>query len=154
MSDTASAPEGERRHGDSEILQLIGEVATQVKGLDTRVKILEEGNLATHDELTRYNGELRANTLLTKQSHEAIFGAGDDPGIKASVDHVQSMLQPAENFFAACGKIGNVALRVSDVIERRPKTLLMLLVSAIAGYSLTSTGKLPEWAGALIKLLS
>jgi hypothetical protein len=146
MSDTSSAPEGDRR-GNAEILNRLDDVTTTVQGLVTRVTILEQGSAQSTDEL-------RINTRLTKQSHEAMFGRDDDPGVKAMVEQMSAMLGPAQTFFEGLGKMGRAGVRISDVIEKRPKTLLSLIVAAVATYSLSTTGKLPEWAGWLVKLLS
>lgn len=145
----------------------VAALATRLGSLEGRVEVLEEQGRTA-------NRELAANTRLTKQSHEAIFGTGDDPGMKAVVDQVNLALQgvdegnpgligkvesmhavfePARNGFRMIGKIGNAAMAVSDAIERRPKTTALLVITSVVGWSAATTGKLPDWFTAMMKAL-
>lgn len=141
-------------------------LATRMDAIEGRVEVLEEQGRAA-------GRELEANTRLTRQSHEAIYGRDEDPGMKAAVDEVNlalqgdgrepglirkvedmhSVFEPARNGFRMLGKVGNAAMAVSDAIERRPKTTALLVISSVVGWSAATTGKLPEWFTAMMKAL-
>lgn len=145
----------------------------QVTGLTGRVEVLEEQGRNAQRSLTHLGHEVSANTMLTKQSHEAIYGAGEDPGMKAGLEHVMrtldgepdrpgltqkvedlhSMFEPARNGFRMLGKVGNGVMRVSDAIERRPKTTALMIIAGVVTWSLSTTGKLPDWFTAVMKAL-
>lgn len=168
MSDIASAPEGERRNGDAEILQRIvavsrrvDDVALTVNGLVTRVHVLEEGSAQSTDEL-------RANTRLTLQVHEAVFGreekpglrdavddlkatandvhgalfglGGDDVGVKAKIDKVHSVYSDAERGFAFLNRLADTAARWS-----KPALYVGGLIGALVLYAKTGEWKWPTF---------
>lgn len=152
----------ERRTGDVNVAAL----SMRMTAIEGRVEVLEEQGRTAHRELA-------ANTRLTKQSNEAIFGAGDDPGMRAVVDQVNlalqgdeeqpglirkvedmhSVFEPARNGFRMLGKIGNAAMKISDAVERRPKTTALTVVGGLLTYSAATTGKVPDWFSTLVKAL-
>jgi hypothetical protein len=141
----------------------------------TRLSALEEH---VHQVMTP---ELRANTILTRQVHEAMFGRGEDVGVQANVqglhealfgpdadplpgiERLKGVQQKVDEMYAGyefckngirlLGKLGNGAMSVSDTIERRPKTILTVILSGAVTWGFSTTGKLPEWIQQVVKLL-
>jgi hypothetical protein len=161
MSSTESAPPApdgfDRRVSDVNVQSL----ATGLKALSDHV----------HEVMAP---DQRANTMLTKQVHEAVFGReGDEgiqasvqdlhhavfgngdglPGVQAKVDRMYQHFEVAENAFRFAGKIGTLAMKVSDAVERRPKTTSLGVITSVIGYSMVTTGKVPDWFTAMMKAL-
>lgn len=59
----------------------------------------------------------------------------------------------ARNGIRMIGKIGDGVMKVSDTVEKRPKTLLVLGVLSAGGYSFITSGKLPDWIMSVVRVL-
>lgn len=145
----------------------------RLAGVEGRVEVLEEQGKVTNRELGETKLELRANTMLTRQSHDALYGTTEEPGMKDVVDHVRAtldgtdcepgltrkvedmhgMLAPARHAFALAGKVSAGLLRLSDAVERRPKTIGLLVIVSIVAWSAATSGKLPDWFTTMMKAL-
>lgn len=97
-----------------------------IETLNTRLTALEE---FVHEEVKPL---LESNTRLTETIH-------------AQSDEMYAAYITARNAIRIMAKVGDGAVWVSDVVEKRPKTLLVLAVISGASYGFLSTGRVPEW---------
>jgi hypothetical protein len=147
---------------------------SRVGGLEKRVGDLEVTTAATSVDVLAAALEARAAATLGKQVHEAVFGQveeagglrakiddvhgalfGSDatPGVRGKVDKMYQVFDTAENALRIIGKVGDAAVRISDVIEKRPKTTAVAAVGSAVSYGMLTTGKVPEWIMSAIKML-
>lgn len=122
-----------------------------VSALATRVGILESGFESLTQQVTdlgrsldKQTNELSANTALTEEAHgqtATLLERFDEVGPK--IDRLYKVAEATDNLVKIAGKGADALVRCSDLIERRPKTLLVLLLGcgAAASYYL---GHLPE----------
>src|SRR5687767_3984675 len=98
----ADDPHFDRRTSDVNVAAL----ATRMNSLEERVEVLEEKAEAN-------NRELRANTHLTKQLHEAVFGRGDDEdeGIRGKVNEMHAVYGEARSGLRMLNTIADSATR-------------------------------------------
>lgn len=71
--------------------------------------------------------------------------------LKPKINDMYEVFDTTRNGLRMLGKIGDGVMKVSDAVEKRPKTLLILGVCAAAMYSSYTTGKLPEWLMIVVK---
>lgn len=130
MSD--ADPRFDRRTSDVNVEAL----ATRLTGLEGRVEVLEE-------KTETNNRELRANTHLTKQVHEAVYGRGgedDDDGIKGKVSEMHALYGEARSGLRMLNTIADSGARWG-----KPILYLVLICGAIATFIKTGDWKLPAW---------
>lgn len=137
-------------------------LADRVTGLEGRVEGLE---LATKDnsrELHLNSSELKANTQLTKQVHEAVFGREDAIGVfgqtqqlHAAVfgregeeeDGMRAKVKEVHGFFSDAKRGFAMLNRVADTVTRWGKPIVYVLAVGTALGVLVKTGewKWPPW---------
>jgi hypothetical protein len=158
MSEMAENHQFDRRQSDVNMRSL----ATQLKALENHV----------HETMTP---ELRANTRLTRQVHEAFFGKegddgmhakveamtealsgrGDEPGLESKVDSMYEIFAAARNGLRMLSAIANFCVRAIEMLGRVAKPLLFIaaLCAAVITYSRTGAWTMPDWWTALLKAL-
>jgi hypothetical protein len=126
------------------------ELFIDVKGLKTRVQALEE---VVNDVLLPKLGhtEEKVNDIHARVDEVHVAFMTPETGIKARHDRMYESYVMAENGVKMIGKIGNGFVRVSDMIEKRPKTILMLVGAGILSFSAGRSGALPEWVEKAIR---
>jgi hypothetical protein len=72
--------------------------------------------------------------------------------IDARTDEMYSAFVTARNGVRMITAVGNGVMKVSDAIERRPKTIGLLVIAGIA--VLATNNKLPEWIASAVRLLA
>lgn len=110
------------------------DLSPTIETLNTRLTALEE---FVHKEL---KPALDTNTAMTATIH-------------AQSDEMYTAYVTARNAIRVMAKVGDGMIWVSDVVEKRPKTLLVLAVASGASYGFLSTGRVPEWFIHVVKLL-
>lgn len=133
----------------------VAALAVRVIGLEGRVEGLE-------GKAEQNNRELRANTVLTKQVHEAVFGAEEtslgvqqkvdqvhsavfgrdeeDSGIKGKVEEVHDVFTEFKRGFALLNRVADAGTRWG-----KPLFFVVLICGAIITYFKTGEWKLPAW---------
>lgn len=124
-----------------------------VQALTTRMTALE-GRVDSLEQSTRDNtSELRANTVLTQQVHEAMFGKdsieGAGKGVQQLVGEMYEIVETGKSFFRWIDKAASGAGRTSDWISRTLKRFWWVIAIAMAVGTYLKTGKweLPVWPG-------
>lgn len=102
-------------------------------GLEGRVAVLENEIGAVKGDVAGLKKSLETNTAMTAEMFQAYT--------------------TAKNGVRMIGRAGDAVMAVSDLVERRPKTTALSLVGGIVTYQFATTGKLPDWFGALMKAL-
>jgi hypothetical protein len=105
-----------------------------IETLNVRLTALEE---FVHEEVIP---RLDNNTAMTATIH-------------AQSDEMYAAFIAARNGIRMLAKVGDGAIWVSDVVEKRPKTLLVLAVACGAAWGFLSTGRVPDWLLHVMKLL-
>lgn len=72
--------------------------------------------------------------------------------LKPKIDDMYAVFDTTRNGLRMLGKVGDGVMWVSDQVEKRPKTLLILGALSAGGYSLFTTGRLPEWLMFVVKV--
>lgn len=134
MADEAEAPEShfDRRTSDVNVSAL----ATRMNSIEGRVEVLEE-------KTETNNRELRANTRLTMQVHEALFGResdDDDPGIRGKVREMHDVFTGAKRGLQFLNSVADAGARYG-----KPILYLVLICGAIGAYFKTGDFKWPGW---------
>lgn len=73
--------------------------------------------------------------------------------LRPKIEDMYFVFNTTRNGLRMLGKIGDGVMYVSDRVEKRPKTLLILGILAAGGYSMVTTGKLPEWVNNIARVL-
>jgi hypothetical protein len=131
MAD-ADDPHFDRRTGDVNVAAL----ATRMNSLEGRVEVLEEKTEAN-------NRELRANTRLTMQVHEALFGRegdDDDPGIRGKVKEMHDVFTGAKRGLQFLNSVADAGARYG-----KPILYLVLICGAVVTFVKTGDFKWPGW---------
>lgn len=125
-----------RRRTDANVLAL----ATRVGSLEGRIEVLEAQSEANGRELV-------ANTRLTQQVHEAVFGVDDQPGLHAKVGEMHEVFTTAKNGFELLTKMGNFAVKAAETAGKVAKPLFWLVALVVAIFAYFKTGHFawPEW---------
>lgn len=127
--------------GDKEevVVELIG----RVRKVEARVDTIETEILLLRTDLNVNGTELRANTALCKQMHEAIFGRdgdADDLGLKGKVEKMHEAFLTAEFGFKF---LNNIATFVTKAAK--PVLFLVAAVTAIKLYLSTGVWVWPKF---------
>lgn len=118
-----------RRAGDADL-----------PGLLERMGRVEKDVTDLKSALETANGAIEANTALTEDMH-------------VKNGEMYAAFTTAKNGVRMIAGAGNAVMRVSDAIERRPKTTALAIVTGVVSYSLAKTGQLPDWFTAVLKAL-
>jgi hypothetical protein len=105
------------------------------KALSTRVTALEE---LVHNEV-----------IPKMDRHTEIMAV-----IDARTDEMYAAFVTARNGVRMITGAGNAVMKVSDAIERRPKTTGLLVLGGVVCYSLATSGRVPEWFLSVIRLVA
>lgn len=134
------AARGEEEHGfDRRLSDVnVAALATRLTAIEGRVEVLEQVQRTQHLEL-------KANTALTRQLHEAAFGrepinADDhpDPGLKQKVDRMYDIFAGAEKGFKFLNTSADVATKIA-----RPTAYLLAIGAAVSAWWHTGNWKWP-----------
>jgi hypothetical protein len=72
--------------------------------------------------------------------------------LKPKINDMYEVFDTTRNGLRMLGKIGDGVMKVSDFVEKRPKTILVLGAISAATYSSATTGKLPEWLRFIVQV--
>lgn len=111
-----------------------------VRALATRLKSVED--------LQEVHGlELKGNTTLTKQLHEAVFGRADELGLQDKLTEMYDMFEATRNGFRMIASVGNFGLRVIETAGKyaRPLFWIGAVAAACLTWAKTGTWQMPEW---------
>lgn len=133
---TAEHGDGEHKFDRRRTDVNVEALAMRMSGLELRVETLEEQGRTA-------NRELQANTKLTMQVHEAIFGRGtdeDDTGLAGKVKAVHDVFTDAKRGFAFLNG-------VADAGARWGKPIFWFVAICGAGLTYWKTGawRWPPW---------
>lgn len=112
-------------------------LAIRLTGIESRVEVLEK---STVDNTT----ELKANTNLTKQVHEAVFGKDEGKGVQQLVEEMYAIVEMGKGFFAGISRWGARLASTSDWISKTIKRFWWVIFMVGAGATYVKTGKFPE----------
>lgn len=125
-----------RRSSDANVMAL----AFRMGVMETRVEVLEL-------QSTELKREMGANTKLTSQVHEAVYGRDEEKGLQAKVADMHEVFTTASKGFEYIGKSGDLLERALAKGEKIAKPVVWI-AAAIAGFVWwwkTGEFKWPEW---------
>jgi hypothetical protein len=114
----------------------VSDVVT-LETLDTRVTALEEGYENVRLVLSTTVSELQSNTRLTEDVHgQSAAMVERMEAITPKIDRLYAVAEATDNIVRVVGKFADGVIWFSDLIEKRPKTLLLVgaAIAAAAGY--------------------
>lgn len=118
-------------------------LAARVRELEGRVETVEKG-------MQENSRELRANTLLTKDLHSAVFGTvGEKTGMQDRVEEMYSVVEMGRSFFRGANRIATAIGAVADWVSRMLKRFwwLIAITISLATYYKTGKWEWPVWPG-------
>lgn len=122
----------DRRQSDANVASL----ATRIGCLESRVEVIElQGS--------ENRMELRANTRICSQVHEALFGRDTDEepgGLQAKVREVHGVFKDAQRGLAMLSKVADTGARLG-----KPVAYLAMVSGALIVFVKTGTWKWPPW---------
>lgn len=150
MSADEQAHRFDRRKTDPNVASLAVRVASLEKGFESLDhRVTEYGR-----SLERQSNEISANTALTEEAHgqtATLLERVDD--LAPKIDRLYKVAEATDNLVRVAGWCADRVVDASDLVEKRPKTLLALSVAAIAIYSTARAGQLPGWVEKVVKLI-
>lgn len=110
--------------------------------LAARVTILEERFEVLEEKQERNIRELAANTALTRQIHEGLYGRGEeeDHGIKGKVDEMHDLFAEGRSGLRFIGRVADGTTRAV-----KPALYLVGLGGAITLWMKTGEWRWPPW---------
>jgi hypothetical protein len=148
----------ERRHDDA---ATIDGLALRVMGLESRMENVELNQRLIASNQERATVELRANTGLTKQIHEGLYGredspglastvedmrqglyghGGDDKGMKGKVEDMHDIFDEARSGLRFVGRVADGLTKVA-----KPFAFIAAFFGAAFIYAKTGVFKWPPW---------
>lgn len=115
-----------------------------VNALATRIGALEE---TVHDTVTP---ELRNNTRLCTDLHDAIFGKDQDDGLAMKVQEMHDIFNTARNGIRVFTSAGNAAVSLVELGGKIAKPMIWIGIVIAGGVAYWKTGSLPDW---IVRLL-
>lgn len=156
----------DRRASDVNVQAL----ALRMTGMETRIETVELATKSNTEELARATTALSANTDMTREVHEAVFGVKDEfaglaemtrdvhgavfgtagkPGVQDTVKDIYELVEMGKGFFGGLKRWSGRVGMASDWISKTLRRFWWLIALGAATVTYVKTGKweLPLWPG-------